>query len=414
MGRTAVLLLLCFVLAQADKQVIGLIAEPLRRSLRLSDGQLGLVQGAAFAIGFAVGGLPIARLVDTGNRIRVAAGCVVAWSIATIASGFAPTFGLLVLSRAFTAFAEAGLPPAAFSIFSSANDRRLVAKLTGIFMLAPYLGGGLVLLGGGLLLHVAGSTPDAWRWVLLAIGVPGLLLAPVLLAFGFAPPREVDTTAAPAGPNNYRQVLAEIFVRRPLLRNYYLGLALFYVGTAAMLAWFPGFLVRVQSLSAAEAGAYAGITFLVAGVGGTIGATAVLASRDQLTPVGVVRIFFLLSAVAMPTALLLPLAHGLIVVMALYALYAFISAAILSAMPIPLQLALSPGMRARGIAVLSLIMSAGAGSAGPLIVGLLSDHTGLQLSGALSAVGAASSAAAALLFLLAGRVRFGSPELPAA
>jgi MFS family permease len=385
----------------SDKQIIGLVAGPVQRSFHLTDSQLGVLQGAAFALGFAIGGLPIARLIDTGNRLRVAAGCVFAWSLATIGSALAPTYGLLVLSRALTAVAEAGLPPAAFSIFSSAGDRRLMARLTGTFMLAPFLGGGLVLLGGGVILGLFEGDAEAWRKVFMAVGLPGLLLAPALLFFGVEPAR-ANVASNPTHPTvSYRDVLLEIFIKRAFLRNYFLGLAAFYLFTAALLGWFPTFLSRQFALTSAQAGGYAGIAFLVAGVGGTFTATALFSTRKSLAAANIVRDFSIVAGLTVPVVIALPLVGTLIGAVALYALYAFLSAMILATLSIPLQLALDERVRARGLAIVSLVMSAGAGSLGPLLVGLLSDHGGVGLGGALASVGAGSSLVAALLFVRA-------------
>ncbi len=166
---TAWLFSICFVLAQADKQVMGLLATPVQEQFKLTNVQLGLLQGAAFAIAYSVGGLPIARMLDGGRRIRIAAVCVVLWSLATLGTGLATSFGVLVFCRAATAFAEAGLPPAAFSVFAQRSERE-AAKLISGFMLAPFVGGGLVLLVGGLILKSAGEsaspgcTPGGWSW----------------------------------------------------------------------------------------------------------------------------------------------------------------------------------------------------------------------------------------------------------
>ena len=199
---TAWLFSICFVMAQADKQVMGLLAGPVQEQFRLSNVQLGLLQGAAFALAFAVGGIPIGRLLDGGPRIRIAAGCVLLWSLATLGSGLAGSFGVLVLCRAATAFAEAGLPPAAFSIFAQRGERE-AAKLISGFMLAPFVGGGLVLLLGGLLLKMAGAGvllpgwSQPWRMVLFAVGAPGLALAALLWTNGREPRRTPLAANAP-------------------------------------------------------------------------------------------------------------------------------------------------------------------------------------------------------------------------
>ena len=406
---TGLLFLLCFVLAQADKQVVGLLAVPLQEAFALSNTQLGLLQGGAWAIAYAIGGLPVARALDGGHRVRIAAACVAVWSVATIACGLAGSFLILVLFRATTAIAEAGLPPAAFSVFSASPDRRQAARLTSTFMLAPFIGGGLVLLLGGLLIKLVsdGATPllasvDPWRAVFVAVGVPGLLLAPMLAVFGREPVRAGSPTGNPENLPPMRAVFGLIF-RAGFLRAYYLGLTAFYVVAAALIAWYPTLLVREFGLSTAAAGGYAGITYLVAGVAGTLTAGLLAHLRRAVTVRAMVRDYAIIALVLAPAAILLPLLHNLYASLALYALYAFLSAIVMASMAVPMQLALPPKMLARGIAVSSLLMSALAGSVGPLLVGALSDGRGITLGLALAITGGAAAALAFVLLLVALR-----------
>ena len=407
--RTALLLMACFVLAQADKQVIGLLTVPIKQSMGLSDSQLGFLQGGAFALAFAIGGLPIARLLDGGHRIRIAAVCVALWSVATILCGLATSFLVLVLFRAATAVAEAGLPPAAFSIFRQNGDRRLTARLTGLFMLAPFIGGGLVLLLGGMLFQavqngtigVPGIT-EPWRVIFLAVGVPGLLLAPLLALFGVEPTR-VRGAARPTSLPSYRHVLSIVFVERAFLRYYYLGLTALYTFVAALIAWYPTYLIRSFGVSTAQAGGYAGATYLVAGVAGTIGVTALFSSRKPLIVSGIVRDFVFVTALLGPVGIALALTGSLYVSLVLYAIYAFFSAGILASLPIPMQMSLEDDVTARGVAIASLLMSALAGSIGPLSVGLISDRSGISLGAALAIIGSISAITAIVLLALACR-----------
>ena len=405
--RTGLLFLLCFVLAQADKQVVGLLAVPLQDAFVLSNTQLGLLQGGAWAVAYAIGGLPVARLLDGGNRVRIAAMCVAAWSVATIACGLAGSFLLLILFRATTAVAEAGLPPAAFSVFSASGDRRHAARMTSTFMLAPFIGGGLVLLLGGLLIKALSDSAapmlagiDPWRAVFVAVGVPGLLLAPMLARFGREPARPASATKGEDRLPPMSAVFGLIF-RDGFLRAYYLGLSAFYVVAAALIAWYPTMLVREFGLSTAAAGGFAGITYLVAGIAGTLTANMLARLRASVTIRAMTRDYVVIALVLAPAAALLPLVGNLYVSLALYALYAFLSAIVMASMAVPMQLALPPRMLARGIAVSSLMMSALAGSAGPLLVGALSDRSGITLGLALAITGGAAAALASVLLFAA-------------
>lgn len=412
--------MLGFMLAHADKQIMGLLAIPVQKEFGLSDSQLGLLQGFSFAVAYAVGGLPIARLLDGGHRVRIAAICIALWSMATMACGLAGSFLALLIFRAATAFAEAGLPPAAFSIFSQLPDRRMMERRTNTFMLAPFLGGGLVLVLGGLLLQVltdSGMTIPGWdapwRVVFLAAGLPGLLIAPLLALYGAEPPRPKAASAGGVLPSLPR-ILSMIFVESRFLRLYYLGLTAFTIIVFAAGAWYPVFLVRAFGVSPAAAGGYAGTAFLVAGVAGTFGARWLATMRETSTA-SLLRTYLITISLLVPVVIGMTIVGNMWVSLALYSIYAFLSAGVLSSMSVPIQLSVSNSMQARSIAVFSLITSALAGSAGPLIVGLLSDHANLSLAAALASTnGIATTLATLLLFRASIAARRGDDGVPAA
>lgn len=390
---------------------MGLLAVPVQQEFQLSNAQLGLLQGVAFAIAYALGGLPIARLLDGGHRVRIAAACVALWSIATMLCGIAGSFLALAAFRAATAVAEAGLPPAAFSIFSQAGDRRAVARMTSTFMLAPFIGGGLVLLLGGVLLKFATDSglslpgwSSPWRMVFLAVGLPGLLLALLLVAFAREPARPAAAAGARPPLPSLRAVLSAIFRQSQFLRLYYLGLTTFCVLIYSVIAWYPAFLVGRFGISAATAGGYAGIVYLVAGVLGTLGVRLLANAGREPSVVVLVRGYVFAALLMVPVIVALFLLDNLIASLALYAMYAALSAAIIASMAVPIQLSLGNAMQARGIAVFALLTSALAGSAGPLIVGLLSDRAGISLGAALAITCGGASTVASLLLFRAWRV----------
>ena len=404
--RTGLLLMLCFILAQADQQVMGLLAVPIQEEYGLSNSQLGLLQGFAFSMAYAVGGLPLARLLDGGNRIRIAAVCVALWSLATMLCGLANSFLMLLILRAVTAVTEAGLPPAAFSIFSQSGDGRRAARMTSMFMLAPFIGGGLVWLLGGMLL---GAIPDGvialpgwsspWRAIFLAVGLPGLILAPLLAIIAREPPRAIVKAHLPG----FATVLKTVFVESRFLRCYFAALTAFYMLSAAISGWFPAFLVRTHGITPAQAGGYAGGLFLVAGVLGVIAANLRATFRADSSPRAIVGDLFLIALALVPISLAMTQVAGLATALVLYGLYAFLSAAIIAVMAVPIQLSLATQVRARGIASSSFCMSAFVGSVGPLLVGVLSDRAGLPLSDAIAVTGGVAIGCAVLLFHLARR-----------
>jgi MFS family permease len=400
--RTGLLLLLCFVLAQADQQVMGLLAVLIQDDLRLTNSELGLLQGFAFSMAYAVAGLVMARFADSGSRIAVASACVALWSISTICCGFANSFLVLFLFRAVTAATEAGLPPAAFSIFGQSGEIRRAARMTSVFMLAPFIGGGLVFMLGGALLSanqiLVAASIKPWRVVFLSVGLPGLILAPLLRKLGSEPSRSRLAEGDRLPPLG---TVVSVILSNSFLHRYFAALTAFYMLVAVSAAWYPAVLIRTHRLSTAAAGGLAGGIYLTGGVLGVIGSNLRASFARELTLSRMVRDFFVAAVTLIPTAILMGKASALWMSLLAYAIYAFLSAWIISAMVVPIQLNLDDRMRGRGAALASLCMSAIAGSSGPWVVGALIDRWGLSLSSAFAITGAAAITMASVLFLAA-------------
>jgi MFS family permease len=408
---TIAIFALCFILAQADKQLMGVISLPLKEHLALTNGQLGLLQGASFALAFAIGGIPISQLVDRGNRVRIAAICVIAWSVTTIFCGFAQSFALLFLLRAMTAVAEAGLAPAFFSMLSQGEDRKLVARSTALFMLGPFVGGGLVLLVGGQIIRadrhidVAGfATLAPWQTVFVLLGVLGLVVGPLLLKFGHEPQRKRQLAGANTDRPSMRRVMSIVFVESPQVRNYYLGILFVCMLIYALIAWYPYFLAAEYRITPGDAGRYAGIAFLVMGTVGTLVTGYVAGRLPRITPSFIIRAFCVAALLLMPICLGITLGPSLGGSIALYGLYALLSAGILSIMALPLQLLIDNDMMGRAVAIFSFLGSAIGGSLGPLAVGLLMDWGNLPVRVALACVCVSAGALAVYFLVLAVRV----------
>ena len=397
--RTAMLLLLCFVLAQADQLVMGLLALPIQTSLGISNAQLGLLQGFAFSMTFAVSGLVLAGFADNGSRIAVASTCVGLSSVATMACGLAQSFVAIFLLRALTAATEAGLPPAALSIFGQGGDLRRSSSLTNMFMLAPFIGGGIVfILGAGLMTQLSGG--DIWRWVFVIVGAPGLVLAPLLRFSGREPERapSLDGSASPG----LVAVLKVVFLDNRFLRVYFAAITFFYMTVAASAAWYPALLTRGHGVSSAAAGGYAGSIFLICGVAGVVAAnlrTRFSRSADQRR---ILRDVFAAAILIVPAIIAAGACSSLVSSLCGYGAFSFCSAWIIATMLVPIQLGLPDRMRGRGTALASLCMSAIGGSSAPLIVGLLVDEAVWPLGQAFWLTGAAAAGAAVVFFRLAG------------
>ena len=409
-GATA-LLAACFTLSYVDRQVMSLLVTPVKAAFGASDGDIGVLQGVSFSLFYVAASLPLAWLADRADRARLAAICIVVWSLISFACGLSQSFAQLSLARIGLAVAEAGLPPAALTLMADLHDRRGLARATSLFMLAPFVGGGLALfIGGGLYAGLA-ATPlpwglSGWQALFMLAGIPGLVLAPLVIGL-LRDPRQAQASGKP-------QVRAEgllAFLRAEwrFCLPYMLALALAVTVLNAHIAWLPSAILRRFAVGEGVMGSSFGIVYLVAGALGTLGAGWNLARGAEANMLGRATGQMQVAACLLaPAALLVPFAPSLVITLLLAAVAIFCTSALLSMGSLPFQLAAPLGLRARLIALSGLVASLIGTGLGPLAVGLASDaaaRAGVAepLSVALALVGGAAAIAAALLMTVARR-----------
>ncbi|HJS58456.1 MAG TPA: MFS transporter [Vicinamibacteria bacterium] len=165
-------LVLVYVFNFLDRQLPAILAERIKPDLQVGDAQLGYLYGTAFAVFYALFGIPLGRLADAWDRPRLIAIGLGLWSLMTAASGRAGSFAWLALARVGVGVGEASATPAAYSLLSDYFPARRRATVLAIYSSGIYLGSGLGIALGGLIVERWG-----WRAAFLAAGLPGLLLA---------------------------------------------------------------------------------------------------------------------------------------------------------------------------------------------------------------------------------------------
>jgi MFS family permease len=173
-----------------DRSVILLILEPIRREFRLTDSQLGLLAGMAFALGYTIAVLPFGGLADRRSRKLLLTLCMTLWSGLTLLCGLASTFGILILARLGVGAAESGGQPVVMSLVGDITTPENRTRTIGLVHTGIPIG---TLLAGALGSLVA--TKYGWRDALFIAGIPGLLLA-VVMTFAFKEPPRVHVASA--------------------------------------------------------------------------------------------------------------------------------------------------------------------------------------------------------------------------
>lgn len=262
------MLLLVYILNFLDRQIVNILAEPISKELGLSDTQIGLMTGLAFALFYTILGIPIARYADRphSNRVTIISVSLAAWSAMTALCGMAQNFVQLLLARIGVGVGEAGCTPAAMSLITDAVPAEKRSSAIAFYGLGVPIGSLLGLVIGGVLADAFG-----WRIAFLAVGIPGVLLA-LLVPFILRDPRFAGgmkpNRADSAPPLPFFAAVAEMAKSRTFVLL--MGGAAF----TAFLAYGKGVWVvilfqRSFGLSPGMTGLLLGIILGLAGVAGT-------------------------------------------------------------------------------------------------------------------------------------------------
>lgn len=262
-------LLVVYIFNFLDRQIVNILAEPIRRDLGLSDTQIGLMTGIAFAAFYTFLGIPIARYADrpATNRVGLIAGALVIWSGMTALCGQAQSFVQLLLARIGVGVGEAGCSPAAHSLIADLAPPERRASALAIYALGIPIGTLLGMLIGGLLADSYG-----WRAAFVVVGLPGILLAGAVMLLLRDPRRgkalRAATATQPPRTLSNREALAEILGSRAYVLLVAAGSAAAFL-SYGKATWTTIFFQRTHGLSAGETGFWFGIWGGVAAIVGT-------------------------------------------------------------------------------------------------------------------------------------------------
>jgi MFS family permease len=177
-------LVLAYTLNFIDRTIVGIIGQPMKESLGITDAQLGLLGGFAFAILYTIMGVPIARLAERFSRVNIMAICIAIWSAFTALCGVAPNFTTMLAMRVGVGIGEAGCSPPAHSLISDYYEPKRRASALSVYAFGIPLGGMLGAIFGGLIAQFL-----SWRAAFFIVGLPGVLVALALKFVVREPPR---------------------------------------------------------------------------------------------------------------------------------------------------------------------------------------------------------------------------------
>jgi predicted MFS family arabinose efflux permease len=356
-------LLVVYTFNFIDRVVIGIIQEPIKVEFGLTDFQLGLLGGPAFAILYTLLGIPIARFAERHDRMTVLSVCVGLWSLMTAACGFAVNYASLFAARVGVSIGEAGCTPPANSVISDyfPPDRRATAL--SIYALGIPIGSMIAAVGGGWI-----ATEVGWREAFIWLGVPGVLLAIIVKLTVKEPPR-----SAPKGdtPSFFSAVGA--LTKKPSFWFVALGSAIASFVGYGVGQYLTSFMIRTHGFTLFEGATLVGVVLGLCAAIGTF-TSGFLADRISTRhPNALAWLPALGFCIATPLYLVAFVLPNIWLSMPALMIGAVAHYFYLGPMYAVTQGVVAPRMRATAVAVLLFIVNLIGYGMGPPVIGALSD-----------------------------------------
>lgn len=379
LGAILIILMFGFV----DRQVLTLVAAPMSKALHITDAQLGLVQGLAFAVFALLATYPLAWAADRFDRRWTLGFCIALWSVGTAACGLAQNFTQLFLAAVAIAAGEAGIAPIALSVIPDLFEGRERVLANSINYFAGYLGISVALILGGAAISgldsVRGSLPAifqsiaTWRIAFFLVATPAPLF--IVLA-AFTRLRRAPHTAVTTGEADTTSLIPFLRNHAPALFLIFVGLALFSMAFGGFLVWLPVAAARIFGATPVQNGLGMGLATALGMIGGILTGTLLLRRYHPLIGIiASIRIGWVALLLATPVLFLFPFATSAVQVYVLMGLLMFTGTLFGCLVPNILQSLAPPLLRARIFGVYSIVSILIAGVS-PTIVGILSDQIG--------------------------------------
>jgi MFS family permease len=257
-------LTLVYMLSFVDRQILALLVGPMERDLHITDTQVGLLGGPAFALFYTFMGLPLGRLVDTRNRRNLITVFILLWSFFTSSCSAAKSYATLFLARIGVGVGEAGLNPGAYSIISDYFPKDRMSAALSVYYMGLFLGSALAAVVHGVTVQAVAQTPiitvpilgaiASWRVTFLIVGLPGVLFAGLALTIREPIRKNLLRTAGGAAAKvSLGQALEQMKLRWQTVVGISLGMIFQSSATYAVTQWTPVFLQRAHGFSPAHA-----------------------------------------------------------------------------------------------------------------------------------------------------------------
>ena len=363
------LFLLVYIINFVDRQTFGILIEPIRLEIDLSDTQLGLLGGIAFAIFYTFAGIPIARWADVGVRKNIVALALVIWSVMTMFTSTAKGFGTLLIARVGVGIGEAGCSPPIHSLISDMYPEEERATALSTYALGIPIGAAIGTLLGGWIGEYFG-----WRMAFMVVGLPGIIVAIVVFFTVREPPRghsEPDHVQVQKNLVPLADTLRFLWSLRAFRHLSFAGALHAFVGYGVGL-FIPAFFMRVHGFGLAETSTYLfliGLTGIIGTyLGGYLGDR--MGKKDKRWYMGIPGIATIISV---PFAVLFYTTGDPMLAIVLAIPGAILGPMYLGPTFAMTQTLVPPAMRSTASAILLFVLNLIGLGLGPVFAGFLSD-----------------------------------------
>ncbi len=361
------LLLVILAFNYVDRSVLSIVLQDIKGDLALSDTELGLLTGMAFALFYSVMGIPIARWADRGNRVTVISVTTALWSLMVALCGVAGSFIQLLLIRIGVAVGEAGAIPPAHSLIADYFSRAERPRAVAIYMLGGSLSVVIGYFGGGWLNEYYG-----WRLTFILLGLPGVVLALLAWCTLREPRKEKPPQTEAEDQPPLRQVISTLW-RLPSFRHLLIAFSVMFFFGQGVGQWAPSFFIRSHGMSTGELGTWYALIYGLLGAVGTYWggelASRYAAGREMLQLRSICLLYVLFTFLSLWTYLTPDKA----VALSLMGVTALTVNGVSGPMFAIIQTLVPEQMRATAIAFIYLVANLIGMGLGPLAAGLLSD-----------------------------------------
>ena len=412
-------LFVAYIFSFIDRMLIGLLVEPIKKDLLLTDTQVSLLQGFAFALFYTIAGIPLGRWIDRAPRMRLVALGIAVWSGMTVLCGTVTNFFQFFAARMGVGVGEAVLSPAAYSVISDSFPKNRLGLAMGIYGLGSAIGAGLAFMIGAVVIAAVANAEaitvpvlgviKSWQVAFLIAGLPGVFIACVFLLLPEPVRRVTPGEEHLTGQVPMSAVIQYLKQNKVLFWCIFLAVGMINLSVLGSISWLPVMMVRSFGMGLADAGWLSGSLLIIGGLIGMVGGGALMDRIGGGTAESRLKFCAWMTVIGIFGAAAFPLLDNKILMSVAFVLFFTAAAVAVGAAPSIIQQLVANRMRATISAAYVFVINIIGLGMGPTLTAVIGDNFFPFESGIRYAIAIVAPfgyiAGAILLFIAARNIR---------